>query len=661
MIASFRDRFTPFRSFRIVVPLATAMALACPRPIDAEEDDTVQPEGGVGLRELIELALQNDPGLIALRSNLPVEEARKRAAVQWRDPEIRLGISKDDNLQLDQPYTRSGSVTEAVTRSGTSGTVGSFSGTDQQRGADGGPGTTSQLRSTSQSGDSTETRTTTFTEKVIPGRDSDRIIRTETERRQIESNQTERSVESERRRTASGATNRNSRGVSREQSSGSEVVRTTTDETRYHGFDRYARDQTASVRVRFWIPKPWEMKALVNQAATQVDLANYEITAAERRVILGIREQYEALQYLHKKLEASRGRITLIEKHVANEKALLDAGGAFTLDKLSFEDIKIPGIQLAIDAAEAELDAAKRQLAARVGLADGSRIRLSDKLLRSSIDLQATDLEYLVRMAFAHRGEVGILKHEQAIAEAELDVVKSKRIPWFSFIEAAYAQDSTGGTYTNDNYGVQVGVVLPLFSWLAKDAEVVEARINSYGASLEANQKNIANEVAEAFRSVKEATSYRSRTEAALAQHAAMLETRARGLDAAEDPAAKERLRYDAAIERNKFQEYLLAADRLYNRSLIRLEQALGADLDQVFKVQFEPADDSYDVVVASARGSSDGEPLPAPLPVPAELESKTEEAAEETKRKGFFGFLKGNNGDSKTVRRPGARTNSKW
>ena len=629
------------RWLAISLALTVGFALFLPRPIHAEPDES----GSVGLRDLIVLALQNDPGLVALRNNIPVEVARKRAAVQWRDPEIRIGYSKDDNVQLDQPYTRSGTVTETIAGSGTSNTISGLNGTDSQTrtGSNNQTGSTSRIGSSNQTGSSAETRTTSYTERVIPGTESDRIIRTETERRSTDSNSTERRTESELRRSDSDATQKDSRSIANQRSSSSEVYRGTSDETRYHGRDLYARDETTSVRVRFWIPKPWERTALINQAAKRVDLANYEITAAERRVILEIRAQYEELQSLFKKVEASRGQINIIEQHVANETDLLDAGGDFTLDQLSFEDIKIPGIKLAIDAAETELNAAKRSLAARVGLANGSRIRVTDKLLRSGIDLQGADLGYLTRMSFAHRSEVGILQHEQAIAEAELKVVKSKRIPWFSFIEAGYGQDSTGGDFTNDNYGVQVGVVLPLFSWLAKDKEVVEARIDSFYSSLDANQKSIANEVAEAFRSVKEATSYRSRTEAAVAQHTKAMEARAKVLEASEDLAAKEDLRYDAEIERNNLYQYILVADRLFNQSLIRLEQALGADLDQVFKVEFEPLavspTESYAVSASKKSLPAVRTPIRA-RPVAVKLDQESEKEVEKPKREGLFRFL---------------------
>ena len=34
-----------------------------------------------------------------------------------------------------------------------------------------------------------------------------------------------------------------------------------------------------------------------------------------------------------------------------------------------------------------------------------------------------------------------------------------------------------GGGLADEGYGIQVGVILPLFSWLAKDEKVVEAKI----------------------------------------------------------------------------------------------------------------------------------------------------------------------------------------
>lgn len=589
----------------------------------AGSKDASQPVGEVGLRELIALALENDPELVALRLNVPVEEAKKRAAVQWRDPEIRFGYDTDDNLQLDQPYTRSGRETQTVTGDSSTAESGGRNG------------------DVSQTGSSTETRTTTFQEKVIPGVDSDRIIRTETENR-----------------TTTGATtNTDIRGTTNETSQETETFRTKSDETRYDSRDRLARDESAVVKVRFWLPKPWEMKALVNQAAKEVDLANYEITAAERRVILRVREDYEKLQYLYKRLQTMSSKIRLIEEHVAREQALLGAGGEFTLDQLSFDEFKVPGLKLAIDSANMELKNAKRELAASVGLADGSRIRVTDRLLRSTIDLQGTDLDYLTRMAYAHRGEVGILEHAQAIAESELDIVKSKSIPWFSFVEAGYARDTSGGDHRNDNYGIQFGVTLPLFTWLAKDEEVVQARIESYYGSIAANKKNIANEVAEAFRSVKEAAKHRTRAEDAVANYTKKLEAEAKRLEASEDLAAKEKLRYDVESQRDDLYKYILDADRLYNQSLIRLEQALGADLDQVFNYKFEAlagAGVSSEVTAAAAESSTASAPRAKPVPKEIKLEggAAPDTQSEASRPKRLLHSLLGDDSSSASARK---------
>ncbi len=162
---------------------------------------------------------------------------------------------------------------------------------------------------------------------------------------------------------------------------------------------------------------------------------------------------------------------------------------------------------------------------------------------------------------------------------------------------------------------------LPLFSWLAKDEEVVQARIESYYGSIEASKKNIANQVAEAFRSVKEAGKYRSRVDSAITSYSKQNEAKAKRLEASDDLAAKEDLRYEIASERDKSYEYLIEADRLYNQSLIRLERALGADLDQVLKVEIQPlaAVSGSDEVTAAAVASS-GAAVPRAKPVPKKI-----------------------------------------
>ena len=172
--------------------------------------------------------------------------------------------------------------------------------------------------------------------------------------------------------------------------------------------------------------------------------------------------------------------------------------------------------------------------------------------------------------------------------------------------------------------------MLPLFSWLAKDEEVVQARIASYYGSLEANQKNIANQVAEAFRSVKESANYRNSVTGALAKYGKKIDSELAKLDESDDIAAKERLRYDIEVERDDYYKYILAADRLYNKSLIRLEQALGADLDQVFNTKFERiagAKIDSGEVLAAAAPSAKPPAAPKAKAVPKKILLKTDKA----------------------------------
>ncbi len=237
----------------LAVYLAVTVALPISTsPIQAGPNESGQPVGEVGLQELIELALKNDPKLTALRLSVPVAEAEKRAVVQWRDPELRLSYQTDDNVQLESPFERSGRVTETIRGSSAAEETGGRNG------------------DASEISSSSETRTTTFREKVIPGVDSDRIISTETERRS----------------SNSSTTSSDDRGSFDEEATETETFQSKSDTTRYTSRDRLARDESTQAKIRFWIPNPWEMKELVKQAAKEVDLANYEIIAAEREVIL---------------------------------------------------------------------------------------------------------------------------------------------------------------------------------------------------------------------------------------------------------------------------------------------------------------------------------------------------------------------------------------
>ena len=590
--------------------------------------DSAQPSGEVGLRELIQLALKNDPKLVQLRSQIPVEEAKKRAIPlnQWRDPELRLEYSRDNNIQLDQPFERSGQVTERFDTTSSENT----SGTD-------GPG--------SEQTSSTEVRNSSFTERVEPGRFSETVTRTETEERT----------------TDSSTTTRDSGGIERENSSETETIRSTRQETNFDSRDSLARDDTASAKIRFWIPKPWEKKALLKQASKEIDLANYTITAAEREVILEVREHYEDLQYLYKRLKASTSKISIIEEHRKREAEIFDISEELTVDDLGIEDLAIPGIKMEQEELLNDLRRAKSELAARVGLKDGSRIRVTDRLLRSNIDLQAADLDYLIKMAYVHRGEIGVLQHQQAITESELDIINAQRIPWLSFVEGSYARDRTGGNRTNDNWGIQAGVTLPFFSWLSKDEEVVQAQIQAQYASLEANQRHIAVQVEEAFRSVKEAGRSRGRAQSATTSAAKKMDGMKKRLEGSEDPLAIEKLRYEIASRVDDFSRYTRTADRRYNQALIRLERALGADLNQVFNYKFEPIAgqiaDEGEVLAAAAASSQSLRPAPKAKPVPKKIDLPSQikkkpatEKSESTKpkRKGLFSRLKNSEKETK-------------
>ena len=137
-----------------------------------------------------------------------------------------------------------------------------------------------------------------------------------------------------------------------------------------------------------------------------------------------------------------------------------------------------------------------------------------------------------------------------------------------------------------------------------------------------------------------------------LARHSEKMARRAEDLEASENLAAKEQLRYDTEMQQHKLREYQLSADRLYNQSLIRLEKALGADLDRVFRVEYETfgAVDPTPSKPRSRPGVRVPEATPAPIratpvPVPEASVRGSQGGESRSKKGGLFRFLKQQNG----------------
>lgn len=531
MLRSLSIRLSAF-----LLPLILALVVVPPQTVSAGVDS--EGTGPVGLADLIALALKNDPGLIAARGEIPIAEARKRAETQWPDPQIRFRKTWGYN-EVPAPYTetRKESYQQRVQRTRVN--------------EDGERETTS----------ATETVHRTTEQRITEGRDATRI------------EETVRESSSENGETEPNAATFSPGGSTSDDRS----LYRSGNETRYHNVDPFASEEDLSIQLRLYVPHPGIRKARLAKAQHRIELAQAQALAAEREVVLKVRELYEELQYLLARLElAKRGN----DAGNAFEKAqdeLLD-GGFITIDEVEW--VKMD--PFAADEARMDFESRRAELAARVGLRKAERIRVSDRLISPAVNLDHTHLEYLIRMAFANRGELAAIRGRGQIAEADLQEVQAKHIPWFDYIQAEAGRGEQGNVKTDTSWGISFAMSLPVFTWMGHEKEIHEAAIASHYGQMSASKKVVTAEVVAAYQNIKRAASFRGRARSASVKQSARNKSFLSKLEGM-NPHKYEETRYDINRSTTDTDRYRLDAERRYNRALLKLEEALGATLEDIF------------------------------------------------------------------------------
>ena len=594
-----RSSKTPSRG---ILCLFLAISLCLPQPLVVANPDDGR-GGDVGLSDLIALALKNDLGLIAKRGEISIAEARKRTARDWRDPQLRLSKTWGYN-NVPPPYseTRKENYNQRVTRSEVN------------------------EKGEIEKSTSTERVSRTTERKVTPGRD--------------------RTVTKEKIRERSGETTNteanlpagNLGGISTD----SQNLYRTGSETRYNDIDPFAREDDLALQFRLYVPHPGIRKARIERAQREIDLARAEALAEEREVVLQIREDYEELQYLSARVQLFVSEDAAAEAYETVQDELL-ADGLMTIDEFVRRD------GLAADAARIEFEAKRDRLAARAGLRDPSRIRVTDKLISPSVDLDHTHLEYLIRMAFANRGDLAAIRGRGQIAESDLKEAKAKRIPWFEYFQAEYGQSERGDFRDETSWGVQLAMSVPIFTWLGHEREIHEAAIASHFAQMGAGKELITAEVAAAYQSIKRAAAHLAKARgysATQAERTSGFLSRIEGMDRRDYEDA----RYNIARSSTTTDLRRLDAEQSYNRALLQLEEAIGAPLVKIFTSGAKEVTAS--AAPASPRpgaGETTASAAPAaPRAIPVEPEPK--------RRRSFFSRFNGSGTRKNTALRGGKR-----
>jgi outer membrane protein TolC len=533
--------------------LIAAVLAALPLSVSAGPAPTGS--GPVGLAELIALGLKNDPALIASRGEISIAEARKRAARDWPDPQIRFRKTWGYN-DVPQPYT--------------------------------------------------ETRQESYNQKV---------------------KRTDRTVTPGRDKTTINEKVRENSGKK------SEIT-----ETRDLSFDPFASEEDLSAQFRLYLPHPAVRRAELVRAQREIELARNVAQAEEREVVLKIREIYEELQYLQTRITLLKNGTAAAERFATAQDELL-AGGLITLDKLDYIDPD----HLAAEGATLEFEAKRDQLAARVGLRNASRIRVTDKLISPTININHTHLEYLIRLALANRGELSQIRGKGMIAEAELKEFKAGLIPFPNYIQGEVGRDEQGGNRTGTSWGIQLAMSLPIFSLLGHEKEIYETAIASHYSQMGASREIVTAEVAAAYQNVKRSAAFRDRARshstAQAKRNTAFIE-KLQGME----PHKLEETRYDISRGTINTDRRRLDAERGYNRALLQLEGAIGTSLEQVFiSGGGAPPEALESAAPASSPPSSSASGSLQRVPLLSEREGAATASQSEPptpRKRGFFGFF---------------------
>jgi len=498
----------------------------------------------VGLSELIALGIKNNPRLISLRGAITIAEAQKKAARDWPDPQIRFRKNWGSN-EIPAPFTetRTENYTQQLSR-----TVIDEDGQEK--------------KSISE-----ETVNRNISRTITEG--SDKTVIEETIEENSEENIT---ILPNPEIFEPGGTRTDAR----------EMTRNGT-ETNFHDTNPFADEEDTQLQFRLYVPHPGIRKARLARAEQEVKLARAAALNQERDVVIKIREEYEQLQYLKAQIELLELEESAAKSYSEVQSTMLNSG-LITIDKIEY----VGSEGLSVEGAQIEFNSQKDNLAARVGLRNSQRIRITDKLISPSIDLDHTHLEYLIRMSLANRGELTTIRAKEKIAQSSLNESRAKKIPWFDYVQAGIGREEEGNQRTGESWGIQLAMSVPLFSWLGHESAVREAAVASYYSQKGATQTIITAEVVASYENLKRAKKYRDRAQKhALAQKKYNTEFIERIKNTERNKL--EKIRFEIAQNATKTTQQRLAAERTYNKALLQLEKALGTSLEKVFTA---PKDD---------------------------------------------------------------------
>jgi len=558
---------------------APAPAAAPATPLRAELPAVPESpaDGPLHRHDLIQLAIQMHPDFWRFRGEVAFYLQAEAAAYDWKDPELRIGYDHEFETDLARPYEESSSIN--TTETGIFDTTSTTGFTENDGSGDLAgiiSGTTYQQESVSQN----RKITTETVRRITPGKYEDIIDRTvyEVERRNENQNESRR-----------GPGNASETQRTKEYSRRRVVSR--SREYRTHPNDVYG-DETVVVQARLFFPNPWEVKARAARARAEAHLSNKRLRTEVRDLVFDVGRRYDELQFRHawhlanlQLAELQKENLRVVEDESARNSALAAAAGVGNL----YDPTDLPKARLEISKAREEVfDSARElalvreELALLCGLADPSRIVLTNALRLRKVSEEHLDLPSLVELARAHRPDLGEMKARGDVERARLREVKALRVPWINDLRVGVARTSSDGYRDQDEFTALLTMNLPLFSWWQnKSHRQHEEAISNFEEAQQVLGQRIDSQVAFAIRAVRDASA--SLAQFSEGERLLREDLKKNDADAANAGDKKAQIELSSKEALIKSGRGRIQALYHYNQAVAHLELALGVPLEEAF------------------------------------------------------------------------------
>lgn len=342
------------------------------------------------------------------------------------------------------------------------------------------------------------------------------------------------------------------------------------------GYDdgRFSGEYSTEFALRLRLANPWEIQAAREVGRAEEDTARHHLDYARALLAAEVKALYFDILHLRRNATIAAELADAHEALRSTHDSLL-AAGSITLPKAI--ESRLAANLLAADAADASRNhqAALDVLRVRLNLFDAVPLLLTEPLPETDVNATLPTLNELFDRAVVDRPELLALAGEGDAARARVRQARARSKLWFSFIQAGFEHDERR-TYAEDNWGVLLGVDLPL-PGLPSEVEAASADLQETLARERLARRELRIALARALGDLRAAeaslTDRRSALAAVEEELAPVLGERLPGQ--AIDPSTRHRLRI--SLLRARRDSY--AAERRRHVASIAIEALLGQPL----------------------------------------------------------------------------------